>query len=120
VNLQADVIGILFILAGLAHFRWPRWYIRIVPPPLPWKPQLVAVSGIAEIAGGVGALLPLARIAAGWGLIALLVAVFPANIYMALDTKRFERTAKPWALYARLPLQFVLIAWVYYALIFSP
>ena len=73
---------------------------------------MVYLSGVAEIAGGIGLLLPLVRRAAAWGLVVLLVAVFPANIYMALDRVQVTATPLPaWQLWARLPLQFVLIWW---------
>lgn len=73
------------------------------------------VSGLAEIAGGVGLLIGPLRRPAGWGLIALLVAVFPANIYMALESAKFADLDMPiWTVYARLPLQAVLIAWVWF------
>jgi len=92
-------------------------YKAIVPPGLPSPRALVAISGVCEILGGVGVLLPATRAAAGWGLIALLLAIFPANIYMASDAARFHRVAPAWALWARLPLQFILVWWVYHATI---
>jgi uncharacterized membrane protein len=105
--------GLLFIAAGTLHFTRSAWYTAIVPPPLPAKEQLVAISGIAEILGGAGLLVPATRRVAAYGLIALLIAVFPANIYMASESVRFAKIAPAWALYARLPLQFVLIAWLW-------
>lgn len=88
-----------------------------MPPFLPAHREIVAVSGFFEMLGGLGVMLPLTRSAAGWGLIALLIAVFPANIYMALDTEKFGKLAPAWILYGRLPLQFVLIWWVWSATI---
>ena len=83
----------------------------IVPPGLPSPQALVLISGIAEMAGGLGLLVPRLRAAAACGLIALLIAVFPANIYMAMSPERFAHLHVPaWALWARLPLQFLLIA----------
>jgi uncharacterized membrane protein len=105
--------GLLFVGAGVLHFTNPQWYERIVPPALPAKEALVAISGVAEIAGGVGLCIPATRRAAAYGLIALLIAVFPANVYMAIDPERFAKIAPPWALAARLPLQFVVIAWMW-------
>jgi uncharacterized membrane protein len=105
---------VTFILAGLNHFRDVGFYERIIPPGFPTPGLLVAVSGVCEIAGGVGlAIRPLRR-AAGWGLIALLVAVFPANIYMAVCPQKFgDLHWAEWMLRARLPLQGVLISWVW-------
>lgn len=88
-------------------------YEAIMPPFVPAHRELVLVSGIFEVLGGVGVMLPQTRRAAGWGLVALLLAVFPANVYMAVDTHKFGKLAPAWALYARLPLQFVLIWWIY-------
>ncbi len=77
--------------------------------------MLVYLSGFFEVLGGVGVLVPRFRKAAGWGLIALLVAVFPANLYMITASEQFTQQGVPlWALYLRLPLQLVLIAWVYW------
>jgi len=73
---------------------------------------VVIISGVAEIAGGIGILIPSARRMAGWGLLALLVAVFPANIYMAAYPERFGIPA--WILWVRLPFQVVFFAWVWF------
>ncbi len=116
---QPTIIGALFIVAGALHFANPRMYETIVPPYLPNPHALVLVSGFFEILGGIGVLVPPTRRAAGIGLIALLVAVFPANVYMAVDTDKFAKlipVARPMLtalLYARLPLQLLVIAWVY-------
>ena len=106
------LFGILFILAGLNHFRSPDFYVNIMPPYLPWHRELVAISGVAEIA--LGALLLFRRwtVLAGWGLIALLVAVFPANLHMAMHPELYPSIA-PAALWIRLPVQGLLIAWAY-------
>jgi len=85
----------------------------MVPPFLPAHAEIVAITGFFEILGGVGVLVPPTREAAGWGLIALLIAIFPANIYMVVDTEKFAKIAPPLALYGRLPLQFLAIWWVY-------
>jgi len=105
------------VLAGAAHFAWPATYERIVPDYLPVHRTLVLVSGVFEILGGIGALFAGTRRAAGWGLIALLIAVFPANIHMATHASAFAGLAPAWVLYARLPLQFLMIAWVYRVLL---
>ncbi len=112
-SIQTYVIGLLFIASGILHFRNPRMYERIVPPLLPAHRELVIISGAFEVLGGIGVLVLPTRVAAGVGLIALCVAVFPANIYMATDAAKFANVAPAWTLYARLPLQFVLIAWIY-------
>lgn len=102
-----------FIFAGVSHFRSRSFFIAIVPPYLPWPESLVAISGVAEIL--LGALLAIPRTArlAGWGLIALLIAVFPANVHMALNTGLYPNIP-PAALWIRLPLQGVLIALAYW------
>jgi uncharacterized membrane protein len=107
--------AIFFVVAGTFHFLRPELYLQIMPPYFPAPQLLVAVSGIAEIAGGFGLLIRPWRRAAGWGLIALLVAVFPANIYMVQHPEQFHFV--PWILWARLPLQGVFIAWVWFAAI---
>lgn len=112
------LIAIVFVVAGLLHLVKPAPYIRIMPPWLPAPATLVFVSGIFQILGGIGVLVPATRVAAGWGLVALLVAVFPANLQMLLDAQ--ARGASPaWlaALAARLPLQAALIWWVWRAAI---
>jgi len=104
--------ALFFVAAGSLHFLRPDPYVKIVPPFIPLPLIMVYISGVAEIAGGVGILLPVVRRVAGWGLVALLIAVFPANVYMAVD--HVQATANPlpvWLLWARLPLQFVLIWW---------
>lgn len=102
----------LFVAAGEMHFLRPAAYESIVPAQLPAPELLVAVSGVAEILGGVGLLIPRTRKVAGWGLVALLVAVFPANVNMALNPDTVGRGLPEWALWARLPLQLLAIAWV--------
>jgi len=102
-----------FVIAGSLHFIRPEPYIRIVPPYLPWHSQLVAVSGAFEILGGLGLLFsPLRRMAA-WGLCALLVAVFPANLNMAMNPAQTGAgSISPILLWSRLPLQALLIWWL--------
>ena len=110
---RRSLTGAIFILAGLAHFLQPRRYQAIMPPYLPLHNELVAVSGAAEIV--LGALLCFrgSTRLAGWGLVALLVAVFPANLHMALHPRRYA-PFPAWVLWARLPLQPLLILWVYW------
>ncbi len=104
-------LAVSFLGAGVTHFVRPQFFEAIVPPYLPFPHALVLISGAAEIAGGAGLLLPATRRAAGWGLVALLLAVFPANLYMwQVDVPVDGQHLPRWALLARLPLQFVLIA----------
>jgi uncharacterized membrane protein len=105
-------LGPFFIAAGLGHFARPRVYEAIVPDRLPAHRELVYASGVAEIAGGVGAMVPATRRAARWWLIATLTAIFPANVHMALHADRYRRFPAG-ALWARLPLQAVFVAWVW-------
>ena len=107
------LLGILFVLAGLNHFRDPAFYINIMPPYLPLHRELVAISGVAEFALGVMVLFRRWAALAAWGLIALLVAVFPANLHMAMHPELYP-SISPVALYVRLPLQGVLISWAYW------
>ena len=105
------LLGAFFLGAGSLHFLKPRPYVSIVPDALPHKRELVYVSGVAEIAGGVGVLAAPTRRAAGWWLIATLLAIFPANVNMAVNAERFS-VPEP-LLWARLPVQGLLIAWVW-------
>jgi uncharacterized membrane protein len=101
----------LFLGSGIMHFTHEKFYTAIVPKSLPNPKLLVQISGVAELAGAVGVLIPGTRKLAGKGLIALLIAVFPANINMALNPERFKRFPA-WSLWARLPLQFAAIEMV--------
>jgi uncharacterized membrane protein len=102
-----------FVLAGALHFTHTGVYARIVPTYLPKHRELVYASGVAEIAGGVGLLHPRTRSPAGWGLIATLIAVFPANVHMALHPEDFPEVPGGRAtLLARLPFQGVFLALV--------
>ena len=93
-----------FIAAGVLHFMKPASFITIIPRFLPAPGLLVVLSGAAEIAGGIGLLVPALRLAAGWGLLLLLIAVFPANIHMAVYAERFPNIPA-WTLWLRLPMQ---------------
>lgn len=103
----------LFLASGVLHFAKPEMYRQIVPPALPDPAVLVAISGGAEIAGAIGLWVPATRRPAALGMIALLFAVFPANVYMAVEHERFARIAPAWLLYCRLPLQVVLFGWMW-------
>ena len=100
--------GPFFIASGVNHFRNPRFYRAIMPDYLPAHAELVAISGVAEIAGGAALMLAPTRRLGAWWLIATLIAIFPANVHMALHPERYKRFPT-WALYARLPLQAVFI-----------
>ena len=104
--------ALFWLVAGAMHFVIPRQYVAIMPDYLPAHRELVYASGLAEMAGGAGVLAERTRRPAGWWLIATLVAVFPANVNMALHTDRFARIP-PAALWARLPFQALFIRWVW-------
>lgn len=108
------VLAFFMVFMGVLHFAVPVFFVRAMPPALPWPLELVYVSGVCEIAGGLGLLIPRLRVAAAWGLIALFIAVFPANIHMALDPDAIGVAAPPWIWWARLPLQIPLIATAYW------
>lgn len=113
------VLGLLLaagmVFAGVSHFVVPQLFIPMVPPMLPSPRGLVYLSGVAEIVLGLGVLHPSSRRLACFGLIALYIAVFPANLHMALAGLPFGDLATPtWALWGRLPMQAVFIAWAYY------
>lgn len=107
------LFGIFFVLAGINHFANSAFYLRLMPPYLPWHLFLVNLSGLCEIGLGILLLIPKFTSLAGWGLIALLIAVFPANIHMAINPQLFPEFS-PLLLWLRLPLQFGLIAWAYW------
>ena len=105
-----------YITAGFLHFTKSSFYLKIVSPYIPWHLAVVQISGVFEILGGLGLLIPLTRRAAAWGLVALLIAIFPANIYMVLDPEAAGAAGiPPVLLWGRLPLQVVFIAWVLWA-----
>jgi uncharacterized membrane protein len=109
------VLALFWIGAGVNHFVNPRAYEAIVPPSLKQQKRLVVqVSGVAEVAGGLGVLIPATRRLAGLSLIALLAAIFPANLYMARKPEDFKKIP-PAALYARLPLQPLMMLWAWRA-----
>jgi uncharacterized membrane protein len=106
------LLAAFFIAAGMNHFRAPAVYVSMIPPWLPWPAALSAVAGCCEVVGGLAVLMPGLRVAAGWALVALLVAVFPANLHIALMGHMPGFAFSPLTLWLRLPLQAVLIAWV--------
>jgi uncharacterized membrane protein len=107
------LLAIFFVVAGLNHFVNVEFYLRIMPPYLPWQLGLVYLSGFFEVVLGLLLLVPRFRAIAAWGLMALLMAVFPANIHMAVNSELYPEFSAT-ALWLRLPLQFVLIAWAYW------
>ncbi|MGC4004881.1 MAG: DoxX family protein [Pirellulales bacterium] len=107
------ILALGMIGAGVNHFVDPAFYVKIMPPYLPWHLELVYISGVAEIAGGFGLLVSKLRRAAAWGLIALFVAIFPANIYVYQHQELIPE-AGPTLHLLRLPLQAVLIAWAWW------
>ncbi len=106
------VCAALFLAGGVGHFAAPDVYLKIMPPYLPSPRELVAISGAAELLLGALLLVRRTQIVAAWGLIALLVAVFPANLFMWQHAERFPGIP-PIVLLIRLPLQALLIAWVW-------
>ena len=107
------LMGLLFVAAGVNHFANPEFYLRIMPPYLPWPFALVVISGVAEVVLGVGLLFSRTKRYAAWGLIALLIAVFPANLHMAAHPELYPDMPAI-ALYLRLPLQALLVLWAYW------
>ncbi len=104
-------LAVFFLIAGANHFLNPEPYLAMMPSSLPWPAELVWISGVAEMLGGLGVLFSRTRVLAGWGLIGLLVAVFPANIKVAIYG--WPHSSLPqWSLWLRLPLQIFFIWWV--------
>ena len=109
------VFAICMIVAGISHFIIPYTYVKIVPPQLPYPEAIVYISGFFEILGGIGLLVPPTSQAAAWGLLVLIIAVYPANINMAVNHIHLDNIPDGnWFQAIRLPFQFVLIAWAYW------
>ena len=107
------IMAALYVLAGVNHFVQPKFYLRIIPRSIPWHKAVNYISGAAEIVLGLLLLYqPYSRIAA-WGIIALLIAVFPANVNHLTSAKP-GRGIPIWALYLRLPVQGLLILWAWW------
>ena len=101
--------SVFFVTVGTHHFLDPAPYLAIMPPYLPWHLALVYISGFFEILGGIGLLIPKTRKTAAWGLIALLIAVYPANIHMLVNDVYLPDMARErWLLWLRMPLQFLM------------
>jgi uncharacterized membrane protein len=110
------VMAAFYVAAGVNHFLSPDFYVAIMPPYLPWHLELVYLSGIAEIVCGLGLLFRRTRVLAAWATIALLVAIFPANIHVALHDVPIGGRGEILGIWnwVRLPFQFVLIAWAWW------
>jgi uncharacterized membrane protein len=112
------LLAAFFCLTGFLHFRIPRSYEAMVPPGIPAE-EAVAVSGVAEVLGGLAVLHPASRRLGRWWLLALLLAVFPANVHMAVNPEQIRGLdldkVPRWALWARLPLQPLAMIWVWRA-----
>jgi uncharacterized membrane protein len=107
------LVGPFFVGAGVLHFVIPKTYKRIVPPWIPAPDAMVYASGVAEIAGGVGMMVPARRRIAGWWLIATMLGVMPVHLHMATHPDDYSKVpgGAP-ALWARVPFQGVFIAWI--------
>lgn len=115
-SVHTVIIGILFIAVGVYHFVNPDFFIKIMPRYIPYHKAMVFWSGVAEILGGTGVLFSFSRTWAGWGLILLLFAVFPANIEMFIKAFRKQGfSLYTWLTLLRLPLQFLLMYWIFWA-----
>lgn len=109
------ILCVSIIVVGITHFLKPEQYARIVPPQLPNPVELVYISGFFEILGGIGLAIPYVSVAAAWGLIALFIAVFPANINLAVNNIQIDGIPhSPLLYWVRLPFQAVLIAWAWW------
>ena len=106
------LMALLYVSAGITHFVRPEFFLKIMPPWIPFHLAMVLLSGVCEIALGVLLLPAATRPWAAWGVIALLIAVYPANIQMAIDFHR-EHHPQLWVALVRLPLQFVLMGWAW-------
>lgn len=104
-------MALLYLVAGINHFVMPEFYLRIMPPYIPEHHLMVILSGVAEIVLGLMLVVPQCTRIAAWGIIVLLIAIFPANLHMALHYEDFA--ISPWIGYGRLPLQLVLLYWAW-------
>ena len=109
------LMAAFYVFAGVNHFRSPDFYVAIMPPYLPWHLGLVYLSGVAEGVLGVALLIPSVRVLAAWGVIALLIAVFPANLHVAVNNVGMGGgETDAFANWARLPFQGVFILWAWW------
>ncbi|MBX7220998.1 MAG: DoxX family protein [Blastocatellia bacterium] len=112
-RISLGVMALFYTAAGINHFVNPQFYLKIMPPYLPWHAELVFLSGVAEVVLGLALLIPSLRRWAAWGVIALLIAIYPANIYH-LTSGGAGTNVPMWGLWLRLPFQFVFIWWAYW------
>jgi len=105
------LVGLLFKLAGINHLLNSDFYANVMPPYIPAHLTMIYVSGFFQVLGGVGVFIPKLPRAAGWGLIALLIAVFPVHLHMVRYPSKYPLFPY-WAIVTRIPLQFILIVWV--------
>ncbi len=108
------VVALFFISGGVAHFALGRFFADIMPAYLPWHLELVYISGVFELLGAIGILIPYTRLFAAYGLMALCIAVFPANLNMALHTDQFSELPAAF-LYGRLPFQPLFIWFIWWS-----
>ncbi len=114
-GISVYVMGIFYIIVGIKHFQDPSWFVQIVPPILPYKYELVYVSGFFEVLLGILLMIPRFQSIAAKGLMALLICVYPANIYLA-QTNGVALGISPLIAWGRLPFQFVFIGLAYWHL----
>lgn len=110
------LMGFAYIAAGVMHFVSPEFYLPMMPPYLPWHLELVYLSGLAEIVLGVAVLIPATRVLAAWGIILLLIAVFPANLHIAIHNVPLGDATEGYGIanWIRLPFQALFIAWAWW------
>ena len=108
----AILMGVIYILAGINHFIMPKFYLQIMPPYLPFHLALVYLSGLAEMVGGILLIPSKTRKVGAWWTIALLIAIFPANIQMSIDNYAIGGLLFYLSI-IRLPFQLLLIYWAY-------
>ena len=112
-EISVFVMGIFYIIVGIKHFQDPSWFVQIIPPILPYKYELVYISGFFEVLLGVLLMIPRFQSIAAKGLMALLICVYPANIYLA-QTNGVALGISPLIAWGRLPFQFVFIGLAYW------
>lgn len=109
------ILAVAITIVGITHFTHPEQYARIVPPVFQYPVAMVYISGIFEILGGIGLLIPFVSVFAAWGLVSLFIAVFPANLYQAIHSIPIDGIPHhPLLYWFRLPFQAVLIAWAWW------
>jgi uncharacterized membrane protein len=110
--LDLYIMGFIYVIAGLNHFRSPRLYLKIIPPYFPNPKILNYITGAAEIILGIGICIPLLSVISAWGIVALLIAIFPVHLFMFSNEKAGMGLPKI-VLLLRMPLQIFLMIWAY-------